>query len=327
MKSYTLICFFLSLAMILCPLFSVKKATDVISRELFATESEEYREEKTTLKTETDMVKVMNASTNNITEITIRDYLLGVVAEEINPAYHKEAIKAQIIASHTLLLYIKESGKDKPENAHITDDSTIHQGYLTESQQKEKWGENYTDYRNKIEECIDEVGHLTLMYDGEIANSVYHALSNGRTQSAKEVWGGDYPYLVSVVSAGDALSPAFISKVELSREDFADKMNTVGIGLTDSPEKWIGKIKSFESGAVESIEIGGKEFTGREIRSCFNLKSSTFTISYDDDVFTFTVKGYGHGVGMSQYGANHMAQQGFTYEEILKHYYKEVEIV
>ena len=319
MKSYSVICFFLSLAMILFPLVSVEKATDVFKKEFAITEESETTEKSEEPETKNSTVKVMNASSKNITEMSLEDYLIGVVAAEINPAYHEEAIKAQVVAAHTKLEYTKLHST--PENAHITDSSASHQGYLNEEQQKEKWGENYNTYYEKIKKCVEEVMNVIIVYDNEPINAVFHAISNGLTENATDVWGGEYPYLVSVQSVGDKLSPAYKSEVTVTSDDFKKKVTENGAKLGDEPSKWVEKITNTDTGMVKEIIIGGKSFKGTEIRTLFDLKSSTFTIKYDNENFIFTVCGYGHGVGMSQYGANYMAQQGLSYEQILSHYY------
>ena len=324
MKSYTLICFFLALAMILFPLISVEKATDVISREFFSEKAEdsEIAEED---GQETSTVKVASANSNNITEMSLREYLIGVIAAEINPAYHEEAIKAQIVAAHTKLEYTKLHKTDILKDADITDSPASHQGFLSEDEQKEKWGDNYKVYRAKIEECVDETINIILTYENEPINAVFHAISNGQTENASDVWGGDYPYLVSVQSAGDKLSTAYKSEVAVTSEEFKKKINDKSVDLSENPEKWVKKITNTDTGMVKEIVIGNKSFKGTEIRTLFGLKSSTFAIKHSDGNFIFTVCGYGHGVGMSQYGANHMAQQGFSYKEILNHYYQNTE--
>ena len=234
LKSYSMLCFFLSLAMILCPLCAVENVNNVFSNvNAENTESDEIVE-----NIDVSTVKVMSVNSKNITEMTLDDYLLGVVAAEINPTYHEETIKAQIIASHTLLLYVKKHKDDALKNADITDDSTQHQAFLTTEQQKEKWGDNYDIYVSKISKCIDEVINLTLQYEGEYINSVFHSMSNGRTEDAKDVWGGDYPYLKSVQSVGDTLSPAHVSNVTVSVKDFEDKLKSHKVKLEDKPEKW-----------------------------------------------------------------------------------------
>lgn len=322
MKSYSMICFFLSLAMILCPLCSVEKATDVISQEFLGEEITIPEEEEVTVAT----VKVMNASSKNITEMPLRDYLIGVVASEINAAYHEEAIKAQTVAAHTMLEYSKEYKNEGLNGADISDSSATHQGFLTVDEQKEKWGENYDTYREKIEKCVDEVIDFTIQYDGEPINAVFHSISNGQTENATDVWGGEYPYLISVNSVGDKLSPSYNSEVKVTAEKFKETMSENGAELKENPADYVGEITNTDTGMVKTIIIGDKTFKGTEIRTLFGLKSSTFTVKYTDGNFVFTVSGYGHGVGMSQYGADYMARQGFKYDEILKHYYVGTEI-
>lgn len=322
MKSYSMICFFLSLAMILCPLCSVEKATNVISQEFLGEEITIPPEE-----TAVDTVKVMNANSENITEMPLRDYLIGVVASEINAAYHEEAIKAQCVAAHTMLLYSKEYKNDGLNGADISDSSATHQGFLTADEQKEKWGGNYDANRKKIEKCVDEVIDFVILYDSKPINAVFHSISNGQTENATDVWGGEYPYLISVNSVNDKLSPAYHSEVKVGREKFKETMSENKAELGDKPEKWVEKITNTDTGMVKEIIIGGKSFKGTEIRKLFELKSSTFTVKYVDGNFVFTVSGYGHGVGMSQYGADYLARQGFTYKEILKHYYTNTETV
>ena len=320
MKSYGVICFFLSLAMILFPLVSVEKATDVFKKEFAITEETETTEKSENIETENSTVKVMNANSKNITEVSLKEYLIGVVAAEINPAYHEEAIKAQVIAAHTKLEYTKFH--NTPENAHITDSPASHQGYLTDNEQKEKWGENYKTYYEKIKKCVEEVMNVIIVYENKPINAVFHAISNGQTENATDVWGGEYPYLVSVQSVGDKLSPAYKSETTVKSDSFKKKVNENGATLEENPEKWVKKITYTDTGMVKEIIIGDKSFKGTEIRTLFDLKSSTFAVKYDDGSFIFTVCGYGHGVGMSQYGANYMAQQGFSYEQILEHYYQ-----
>ena len=322
MKSYTTICFFLLLSLILCPLVSVDKARQVFGG--VVTEENEFI--NTTETENTDTVKLMCADSKNITELSLEDYLLGVVAEEMSASFHEEALKAQIIASHTLLEHTKLHKSDSLEGADITDDYKTHQGYLTVDEQKEKWGENYDLYSEKIKKCIDEVGDIIITYNGEPITASFHAISNGKTENASDVWGGNYPYLVSVDSVGDTFSPKYSSEVSFSCEKFKEILSQQGIEFGDKPEKWIEKITNTDTGMVKTITICGKEFKGTEIRKLFSLRSSTFECEYNENNIIFKVKGYGHGVGMSQYGANYMAEQGKSYKEILSHYYKNAEL-
>lgn len=325
MKSYTLICFFLALAMILGPLCATDKAKNTISQGLI--EETSIVEINANQADHTSTVKVMSASSNNITEMPLKEYLIGVVASEINPAYHEEAIKAQIIASHTLLSYVKNHKSDKLGGADISDSSASHQGYLSETDQREKWGDNFEAYHKRIEKCVDEVINMTLQYDGDYINAAFHAISNGKTENCADVWGGNYPYLTSVTSVGDKLSPAYQSQVTVTEKEFKEKLKKYDIEFKGDANKWIEKITNTETGMVKSIQICGTSLKGTELRTAFSLKSSTFTYEYKDEKFIFTVSGYGHGVGMSQYGADYMARQGFSYKEILEHYYRGAKIV
>ena len=209
----------------------------------------------------------------------------------------------------------------------ISDSSATHQGFLSEVDQKEKWGDSFETYHSKIAKCVDEVINQTLQYNGECINAAFHAISNGKTENCKDVWGGSFPYLTSVTSIGDKLSPAYESQVTVTEKEFKEKLKEHNIEFNSDAKKWIENITNTETGMVKNIQICGKTLKGTEFRTIFSLKSSTFTYKYEDGKFIFTVNGYGHGVGMSQYGANYMAQQGFTYKEILGHYYQGAEIV
>ncbi len=322
MKSYTVICFFLLLSLILCPLVSVDKARQVFGGNV----AEEIEYETVTDNQTPDTVKLMSVDSNNITELSLEDYLLGVVAEEMSASFHEEALKAQIIASHTLLEHTKLHKSDSLGDADITDDYKTHQGYLTVDEQKEKWGDNYETYSQKIRECIEEVGDIILVYNNEPITASFHAISNGKTENASDVWGGNYPYLVSVDSEGDTFSPKYLSEVSFTQEEFKEILSQQGVEFDGNPENWIEKITNTDTGMVKTITICGKEFKGTEIRKLFSLRSSTFECEYSENTMIFKVKGYGHGVGMSQYGANFMAEDGKSYKEILAHYYQSAEL-
>ena len=325
MKSYSVICFFLLLSMILCPLASVEKAKQVFYGETGLKSENSVNEESGEIVT-ASTVKVMNANSKNITEITLEDYLLGVVACEMSASYHEEAIKAQIIAAHTLLEHSKLTKSESLGNADISDSSATHQGYLTMDEQKEKWGENYDKNVDKIKKCIESVKNLTIKYNNKPITAAFHAISNGKTENASDVWGGDYPYLISVPSDGDKFSPSYLTESAFSCNDFKEIITTQGATLSENATEWIGEIQTTGTGMISEIKIGDKAFKGTDIRKLFSLKSSTFECEIKDNTVVFKVKGYGHGVGMSQYGANYMAQQGLTYEEILLHYYPNTEI-
>lgn len=323
MKSYTAICFFLAVALILCPLVSVPKAKDTFSANISGNTAEEEESYEIGEKSETEStaenVNVLKASSGQVSEIPIREYLIDCVAAEIGGSAEEEAIKAQAIACHTLLLY-KKAHKDSSLNgADISDTS---QKLLTAAEQQEKWGENYSVFREKAEKCVKEVENKILCFDGEPIMATFFSISNGKTENAENVWGNPVPYLVSVDSPDDKLSPNYTSSVSVSTDEFKKIITEKGAVSSEKAEEWIGKCELNSTGTVKSISLCGKDFSGTEVRSMFSLKSATFSVKYEDGKFVFSVYGYGHGVGMSQYGANEMAKKGNTYDEILLHYYK-----
>lgn len=319
MKSYTAVCFFLAVALILFPLVSVPKAKDTFSANISGESPDETENYEMPEETETESVKVLATASGQVTELSLREYLIDSVAAEIGGAAEAEAIKAQAIACHTLLLYKKAHKDASLGEADISD---ISHKLLTQVEQQEKWGDNYQVYREKTEKCIEEVENKILYFDGEPIMATFFSISNGKTENAENVWGKAVPYLVSVDSPDDKLAPDYSSVVTVSAEEFKKALSDKGTTTGEKKEKWIGDTVLNSTGTVKSITLCGKEFSGTEVRSIFSLKSATFSVKYEDGKFVFTVSGYGHGVGMSQYGANEMAKKGNTYDEILTHYYK-----
>lgn len=319
MKSYTAVCFFLAVALILFPLVSVPKARDTFSANISGESADETENYETPEETETENVKVLATASGQVTELSLREYLIASVAAEIGGAAEAEAIKAQAIACHTLLLYKKAHKDASLGEADISD---ISHKLLTTAEQQKKWGDNYQAYREKTEKCVEEVENKILCFDGEPIMATFFAISNGKTENAENVWSKAVPYLVSVESPDDKLSPGFSSVVSVSAEEFKKVLSDKGATPGEQEENWIGDTVLNSTGTVKSVTLCGKEFSGTEVRSIFSLKSATFSVKYEDGKFVFTVSGYGHGVGMSQYGANEMAKKGNTYDEILTHYYK-----
>lgn len=263
--------------------------------------------------------KVLISETNQVEEMNAKDYLFGVIAGEMPALYEEEALKAQAVCAYTFALWRQKANNDKPYD--ITDNFKTDQCYISREAALKKWGSNANEYAKKIEKIINETENQMLTYNGDIILSVYHAVSGGSTESSKNVWGKDYPYLQSVDSVGDKLAKNYISEVTVDTAKLktllgADEIN--GNPFTDFTRT--------EAGTVKTVKACGKEYKGSEIREMFDLKSSNFEAEFSDNKIIFTVYGYGHGVGMSQNGANYMAQQGSDYKEILKHYYKGCEI-
>lgn len=258
-----------------------------------------------------------------ITEIGTDEYLVGVVAAEMPAEYTEEALKAQAVAARTFLNYKKE--QNAKEDYDITADENTDQAFLSEEQLKEKWGDDFSENLEKIKGAVKATEGEMIFYENKPIMAVYHAVSSGKTETAGNVWGKDYPYLAVTDSIGDLLCPDYLSTIKVSPEDFKKQMGQL-VELLGEAKGWLGKSESTESGTVSKIFVGGKEFKGSKLREMFSLKSSSFDSTFDGTNFVFTVRGHGHGVGMSQYGANYMAQQGSDYKEILNWYYKNCEI-
>ena len=269
---------------------------------------------------------MLSSSTKKINEIDMFEYVVGAVAAEMPPTYHSQALRAQAAVCYTYAVKKRSSPDPTLGGADITDDSAVHQGYLDAAARKEKWGDKYETYEKKIEEAVKDVFGKTITYDGETITAAFHAISCGQTFSAEEVWDKDVPYLKSVTSAGDKLSPDYSSTLTLTADEFKKAFAGSGAELGGDAKKWIGEIKKTDSGYISCAVIGEKEFTGAQVREKLGLRSACFEIKCTDDEFKITVHGYGHGVGMSQYGADYMARQGSDWQEIIKHYYTGVEI-
>ncbi len=270
---------------------------------------------------ETVRVKVLHADTGTVSEYDMQEYLFGVVAAEMSMSYPKAAVQAQTIAAYTLTLHRMETrAKNPPEwlkGAHVTDDSGTDQAFITRDLAMAKWGENAKTNAANLDAWIKEVLGKKVTYNGQTALTVYHSISGGRTEAAQIMWGGTYPYLVPVESVGDLMSEGYISEKTFSFEEVAKK-----ILATFTADSTLAVAQRSDSGTVLAATFGEKTLTGKEVRELFTLRSANFDVELTDKGVTFTVRGYGHGVGMSQYGAKVMAEQGSTYEEILKWYYK-----
>lgn len=270
-----------------------------------------------------ETIKVYMSETKDIKLFSMEDYIFGVVAAEMPALYSDEALKAQAVAAYTYAIY--KSKQNALEDYDITDNFQTDQAFTSVEQAREKWGEDADIYETKIRNAINSVRGKKITYNGEPILSVYHAISSGKTENALDIWGGGYNYLVSVDSIGDKLSPNYLTTAEFSIDDLKAKLSSLA-EFSGEAKDFFGEIIRTESGTVNTINICGKAVGGSSIRSALDLRSANFDVAFSSDKFIFTVRGYGHGIGMSQYGAHYMAIQGKTYEEILKHYYKGCEI-
>lgn len=289
-----------------------------------------------------DSFNVYMHDSGEVQTLSAEDYLFGVIAGEISFDYGDEAIKAQIIASYTFAMRRKEQRAAEPNasilNADITDDYTIDQNYLDEAAARAKLGDSYDSCRSRFSELMKEVEGLCMRYDGELILAVYHAISGGRTESCANVWGSELPYLQPVESVGDLLDPNYMTTVTYTAQEFLQRLYEMDAAVSGTEIQAVPDASTVDcaamvtqpvcsdSGTVLQYTLNSKTYTGQQMRDYFSLRSANFDLAYADGNFTFTVRGYGHCVGMSQTGAKYMAEQGSSYEEILNWYYTDITI-
>jgi len=267
-------------------------------------------------------VEIYNCKTDNIMKLDIEEYIVGVVAAEMPASFEDEALKSQAVAARTYAL--KKINKDAPEHkgADLCTDFAHCQAYYDDKERQDKWGNKAKAYSEKIKNSVKSTDGEYLSYNNDFASTVFHACSNGTTEESADVWGGSFPYLICVDSPGDTQNPNYVTCLTVEKTEFVNKLNE-SLGeerikqetlFIKEPELTLGK-------NVRSLNVSGVEFKGTEIRKIFGLKSAAFSLRLEDDKIVFDVYGSGHGVGMSQYGAQGMAKNGETYKTILSHYY------
>ena len=264
-------------------------------------------------------VRVKRLSTDKVEEVPLEEYIVGVLAGEMPIDFELEALKAQAVASRSYVLKRMEYNKD---NEYDVVDSVLNQVYLDDDYLKETWGNNYTIKINKLRTAVNETYNEYMEYDGEIIDALFFSTSNGYTEDSHLVFNLELPYLKSVESSWDQeVSSAFSSKYTYSLQEFYEKL---GLEYKDKLEVEI--LERSSTNRVLKLKINDQEFEGTTLYNKLGLRSTDFEITQVGSNVVFDMKGYGHGVGMSQYGALGMAKQGYTYDEILKHYYTGVTI-
>lgn len=256
------------------------------------------------------------------------DYLPGVIAAEMPASFSEEALKAQAVAARTYILYCTKHVNPKHPQANICTEAGCCLAYSDETKLRGTWGDKYDTNIAIIKKAVSDTDGQVLTFDEEPILASFHSSSAGKTESGSELW-GNVPYLVSVESpeTGNDV-PDYVTTVEVSKENFKETVSAYKneAAFSDKPEKWLTNTDLDDSGRVRSVTVGGVKLTGSEMRKLFSLRSTAFTLVYKNNMFLFTVTGYGHGLGMSQYGANVMAKNGFDYEEILSHYYPQTKL-
>ena len=271
---------------------------------------------------QTDLDSVELLTSGEILSLPVEEYLVGVLVSEMPMSFNDEALKAQAIAARTFVF--KKISDGKHSGFDVCDQSSCCQAWNSMHIFRERFGSNYDTYIKKAVQAVQETSGMMIYYENELIDAPYFSCSGGRTEDAVAVWGSDIPYLKTVDSPGEENASNYHSVVSIASDEFCRCLERTD--LTGNPELWLGDIVLSEGGGVLSIEIGNKYYSGTDLRRIFGLKSTLFSISTEPDRIIFDVKGYGHRVGMSQYGANVLAEAGYEYEEILKHYYQGVEI-
>lgn len=253
-----------------------------------------------------------------IIKVPFEDYIVGVLAGEMPVSFELEALKAQAVAARSYVMKKMQTNIDKEYDVV---DTVMNQVYLDDEHLQEVWKEDYTNNINKIKQAVLETFNEYLEYDGKVVDAMFFSTSVGATENSEEVFTSEVPYLRSVVSTWDSISPVYEVNYTFELEDFYNKLN-----LNYSESLNIELLETTSTGRVKKLKINGVTLEGNTVVSNLKLKSNHFTIKLEGDKVYITTKGYGHGVGMSQYGAQAMALEGYKYDEILKYYYQGVEI-
>lgn len=315
MKRYLILAAAVAAALILIPLSFFSSGTG-LPEQPAAAPTEETAES----------VQVFMPEGGSVETMSMRDYVICALAAEMPAAYEEQALRAQAAACVTLARYMKarSGGNEALNGADIAADPAKNQGYMTVEEMKSRWGSDFKKYYDKLCAAVDEVIGYSVTYEGAPAMTAFHAISAGVTENARNVWDKDIPYLISVDSAGDTGSPGYLTAAELTREELLKKLS---VETPDEDALPVAEESYTRAGTLRSVKLCGKVFTGEKLREELGLRSCAITVSEKDGVFTFEVRGYGHGVGMSQYGANCLAKEGKTWREIIAHYYPGTEIV
>jgi len=275
-------------------------------------------------------VKLLHHETGEIEELPIDTYLYGVVSAEMPASFEKEALKAQAVVARTYTIYKIIHNAGAHEGADICDNAGCCQAWITKEKRLERWEEDVREeYWNKIVEAVESTKGKMITYQGEPINAFFHANSGGTTEAPISVWGGSgYPYLQAVQTAGEDAYTQYSSEASFTSQELIQKVKEKhsNFEIDLSKPDCIAIEAYTEGGRVKTIKIGNLSLSGVEVRTLLGLRSANFTVQIEGETIHFQVTGYGHGVGMSQTGADSLAKQGKNYEEIIKHFYTGVEL-
>ncbi|WP_416828132.1 stage II sporulation protein D [Ectobacillus polymachus] len=266
-------------------------------------------------------VAVFRSGQNKVDRMPIESYVAGVVAAEMPADFEMEALKAQALAARTFVVKRMLTGQLLANNANVTD-TVDNQVYKNEEEWKTLWGKDYDWKMKRVKDAVSATTGQVLTYNGDPITASFFSMSNGYTENVEDYWGGTSPYLRSVESPWDKDAPKFTSEQRVSVSDFQKKL-----GVQVLANGTVGTIAGRTAGQrVKNVDFNGKTLSGKDIREKLGLRSSDFTWKQEGGMITITTKGFGHGVGMSQYGANGMAKSGKSYKDIVQHYYQGVAI-
>lgn len=329
------------LIIFIIPAFLTKRTTPTSSKKETERQLQDNNQQEQTTENQTEIsnkntynyskygtISLLHKKTGEVERVKLDEYLCNVVSAEMPATFEQEALKAQAIVARTYTIY-KILNK-KHDNADICDDSTCCQAWISKDDRLAKWEENQRESNwQKICSAVNETSGKIITYENKPIDAFFHSNSGGITEVPVNVWGGTgYPYLQSVETSGENTYTQYASEVRLSQEELINKLkekySDISIDFTNSED--IKILEYTESTRVKTVKFGNHEISGVEARTLFGLKSTNFEISRDGNNIKFSVKGYGHGVGMSQTGADSMAKNGSGAEEIIKHFYTGVEI-
>ncbi len=263
-----------------------------------------------------------------VKQVTMAEYLPYALAAEVPVGFSEEALRAQAVAARTYILYCTKHENPKHPEADICTESGCCMAYADETELRGAWGDKFDEYIAIINSAVTTTDGQVLTFEENPILASFHSSSAGKTESGTELW-GDVPYLKSVKSPETENDvPDYVTTVDVSKDNFRETILLLkpDAVFSDNASEWITNTELDESGRVRSMTVGGVSVSGSEMRKLFVLRSTAFKTEYTEGVFVFTVTGYGHGLGMSQYGANVMAKNGFDYKEILSHYYPQTEL-